>query len=153
MTDLTSAGTRTNLTEVFSRVFISLSTLMTWCHFDISHGHLPSVLFPNHHSFTKHHTIQHIIAKYIIKKNSMSQKAHTEQVGLELTLYIRILRVLGSTLGQVPGYHDWGFSWLSWGLQSKYWCSTAVRPRPHSSKSFQIHLSFYLPTLFTLNSE
>jgi hypothetical protein len=36
----------------------------------------------------------------------MSQKAHPEQVGLELTLYIRILTVLGSTLGRVPGYYD-----------------------------------------------
>jgi hypothetical protein len=58
--------------------------------------------------------------------------------------------VLSSNLGWDISYSDRGSSWFSSIPTGMCWHSTLIRPWPHPSKSFPIHLSFYHSTLYSL---
>jgi hypothetical protein len=64
-------------------------------------------------------------------------------------LFNLIWEVLGSNLSQLFCLK---FLWLSSVLSGKCWDGTLIRPWPHPSKSFPIHLSSYYPTLYSLNT-
>jgi hypothetical protein len=77
----------------------------------------------------------------------------TEQVGIAVTLYTCIWKVLGSNICRDTVYPDWGFILFSSTAQDKCWDIKSIKLQPLPPESFPIHQSSYHPMLHSLDAE